>query len=366
MDLSQHTAVVGATARDLMLDCLKGFAIITVVLGHTFQGATPDFDNYLPFRFVYAFHMPMFMFVSGMTASLALSRRLKIAAAPSSYFRDLPSKALRLIVPFLTWAVVGYFMVHPDNYTAATWLLHVLQFPDNGLWFLWVLFQCSCLFAVVAATTQGTAHFLAARRPDRASNETILYVVLILAGLVANSLLKSLPGVASINLTKIHFIYFFAGAVFHIMRPNGLPGRARWVPYVIFVALVPFWYRTEISPLAALFSNPGKANSTYQQIVAFAGTLAFIDLVRLFVDRSPALLTRASALLGTRSLDVYAIHFYAFGYFPPVIAPIAISLIVSLLLRTNPVTSWLCLGQKPLRLWPITRSNRLFAGSQQP
>jgi fucose 4-O-acetylase-like acetyltransferase len=59
------------SSRDIFLDCLKGFAIVTVVLGHTFQGATADFDHYLPFRLVYAFHMPMFMFVSGMTASLS-------------------------------------------------------------------------------------------------------------------------------------------------------------------------------------------------------------------------------------------------------------------------------------------------------
>ena len=38
--------------RDGFLDCLKGLAILTVVAGHTFQGATPDFDEYWPFRFI--------------------------------------------------------------------------------------------------------------------------------------------------------------------------------------------------------------------------------------------------------------------------------------------------------------------------
>jgi hypothetical protein len=93
--------------------------------------------------------------------------------------------------------------------------------------------------------------------------------------------------------------------------------------------------------------------------VAFAGTLAFIDLVRLFVDKTAALVTRAVAFVGKRSLDIYAIHFYFLAHFPPVIAPIAISLGVSLLLRTNFVTSWLCLGQKPLNIWRTSRD--LFA-----
>jgi hypothetical protein len=140
-----------------------------------------------------------------------------------------------------------------------------------------------------------------------------------------------------------------------MIRPAGLPKSARWIPYVIFIALVPFWYRTEMSPIASFFWNPKLANSAHRDLVALAGTLAFIDLVRLFVDRAATLLTRAVAYVGQRSLDVYAIHSYLLGYFPPVIAPIAISLGVSLILRTNLVTSWLCLGQKPLNIWRISR-----------
>ena len=111
--------------------------------------------------------------------------------------------------------------------------------------------------------------------------------------------------------------------------------------------------------MALLFRHPGLADSAYRYLVAFAGTLAFIDLVRLFADKMVTFLTRAVAFVGKRSLDIYAIHFYFLAYFPPVIAPIAASLGVSLLLRTNFVTSWLCLGQKPLNIWRISRD--LFA-----
>ena len=94
------------SSRDTYLDCLKGFAIATVVLGHTFQNATPDFDHYLPFRLVYSFHMPMFLFVAGMTASLSLSRRLKTELRFSPYVAEVRSRTLRLLVPFVTWAVI--------------------------------------------------------------------------------------------------------------------------------------------------------------------------------------------------------------------------------------------------------------------
>lgn len=344
-----------ASSRDLFLDCLKGFAIATVVLGHTSQGATPDFDHYLPFRIVYAFHMPMFMFVSGMTASLSVSRRLNTELNFSSYAYEIRSKALRLLLPFVTWAAIQYYVVRPEGYSAATWLLHVIQFPDNGLWFLWILFQCSCVMALVSMAVQYAWSLLAAKLPSGRSNSTILCLILIVAGLVANNSIRSLPNASGLYLTKIHFIYFFAGVVFHITRPAGLPNNARWIPYVIFVALAPFWYRTETSPVALLFRDPRLADSAYRYVVAFAGTLAFIDVVRLFTDRTAALVTHAAAYVGKRSLDIYAIHFYFLAYFPPVIAPIAISLGASLLLRTNFVTSWLCLGQKPLNVWRIIR-----------
>jgi fucose 4-O-acetylase-like acetyltransferase len=347
------------STRDIFLDCLKGFAISTVVLGHTFQGATPDFDHYLPFRLIYSFHMPMFMFVSGMTASLSFSKRLNTASDLSSYLSEIRSKALRLVVPFITWALIQYFWIHPEGYNSVTWLLHVMRVPDEGLWFLWILFQCSCVLALIDIAVQRAFRSLAVTTSDGRNDLAVLYLLLILAGPIANALLRALPSDLGLGMTKTFFMYFLAGFVFHIIRPSGFPNSIRWLPYVLFIALVPFWYRAEPSPVALLFPNSGFANLEYQRIVAFAGTFAFVDLARLFASKAPVLLTRAVAFCGKRSLDIYAIHFYVLGLFPPVIAPIAASLGVSFLLRTNFVTSWLCLGQKPLKIWPVDR-HRLF------
>lgn len=347
-----------SSSRDIFLDCLKGFAIGSVVLGHTFQGATPDFDHYWPFRIVYAFHMPMFMFVSGMTAAVSFSKRLDRPANYLSYLLDIRSKLVRLVVPFVTWAIFYYFWVKPAGYNAASWLLFVVQYPDNGLWFLWILFLCSCVLALLCAGVDYACRSLAAPRPGSA-NPTILYLTLVLAWPVSQALLHILPNYPSLAMAKNFFIYFFAGFAFHIILPRGLPGVIRWIPYAVFVALVPFWYRTELSPLASLFAHPGAANAEYVLIVAFAGTLAFVDLARLFAAWAPALLARPIAFVGTRSLDIYAIHFYALAYVPRFFAPIAISLAVSFALRTNPITSWLFLGQKPLKIWSTLRY-RLF------
>lgn len=346
------------SSRDPYLDCLKGFAIATVVLGHTFQGATPDFDHYLPFRVVYSFHMPMFLFVAGMTASLGLARRLNEELKFLPYAYEIRSRALRLLVPFVTWAVIQYFMLRPEGYNPVTWLVHIFHVPDAGLWFLLTVFQCCCVLVLVDITVQLVSMRLTPRHAGTTNNPTILYLFLIVTGIVANFLIGSIP-LSQTFLPKGYFIFFFAGVIFHMLRPTGISNAFRWIPYVTFVTLVPFWYRTEMSPVASLFWHPKFVDSLYRDLVAFAGTLAFIDLVRVFVDKAAPWLTRSTTYIGRRSLDVYAIHFYFLAYFPPVIAPIAISLGISLLLRTNLVTSWLCLGQEPLDIWRISR-DRLF------
>ena len=64
--------------RNYAIDCLKGFAIILVVLGHVMDGylKTDIFlnqRNYIfnIFNYIYAFHMPLFFIISGFVFQLA-------------------------------------------------------------------------------------------------------------------------------------------------------------------------------------------------------------------------------------------------------------------------------------------------------
>ena len=55
------------TRRIASFDCLKWFAVVMVVVGHCVDLATSNSNNYRAiFIFIYAFHMPLFIFVSGL------------------------------------------------------------------------------------------------------------------------------------------------------------------------------------------------------------------------------------------------------------------------------------------------------------
>jgi fucose 4-O-acetylase-like acetyltransferase len=342
-----------AAARDRFLDCLKGLAILTVVAGHTFQGMTAEFDEYWPFRFIYSFHMPMFMFVSGMTAAFFFERQIfrrPVAGQLdiSVFLHDLWKKGQRLLIPFLTWAAVKYALIPSGDFPS--YMAKVIQFPDNGLWFLPVLFQCS-----IGLTLAGLL-FFAFRRysPEswsiRWDSRWTQAAAFIVAAYLVSLISRCIPNGLGLYLARMHFPYLVAGLVYQAALSRGLPAILRPLPYVIFLALVPFWHRTNISPLVdyvpAFLGRPHSINSIYMMIVAFAGTLAFVDLAGIVYRRLPAFLERALVFLGRRSLDVYAIHFYLLGTWPPIIAPTLYSLAISTALRLNSWTAWIFFGQR--------------------
>ena len=135
-----------APGRDLGVDALRGFAILLVVLGHSIsnaenlmiaQAANPRF--YLS-NFLYTFHMPLFILISGY---VLFGKRIRVS-----------DRAIRLLLPFLAWIPVTWFVnryIHhfPWPVRFGTTLKDTILQPGAGLWFLPTLFLCSMLLIPV-------------------------------------------------------------------------------------------------------------------------------------------------------------------------------------------------------------------------
>ncbi len=104
------------------IDNLKALLILLVVLGHCIQNLDLDFDNNIIFRYIYSFHMPLFMFVSGF---LSYRKEYK--------WESLRRRFVQLVIPFISWAILDMSIRGDFN---IRWLTD----PDSALWFLWVLF----------------------------------------------------------------------------------------------------------------------------------------------------------------------------------------------------------------------------------
>jgi fucose 4-O-acetylase-like acetyltransferase len=138
-------------ARDMDLERAKGLAILLVVFGHLVARADPaGVDWYEPLRrAVYAFHMPFFLYLSGMAAAMSGA----LFAPPSVWLSYAGNRARRLLLPFfgiglgilaakLAAARVMFVDNAPPTFAAGLdglfW--HTAQSPARSIWYAFVLF----------------------------------------------------------------------------------------------------------------------------------------------------------------------------------------------------------------------------------
>lgn len=116
--------------RLLWIDVLRGIGIFLVVLGHTFWGGH---------NVIYAFHMPLFFFVSG-----AL---FKDTFCP--YKEYLLRKIRTLIIPYIFFSLLSILMVYIKNETEIDMMYCLREIVmgqrgkidvNQALWFLPTLF----------------------------------------------------------------------------------------------------------------------------------------------------------------------------------------------------------------------------------
>lgn len=141
-----------APQRSLLVDVLKGLAIVLMTLGHVNQGLLREHAWHTGFgealdRYIYSFHMPAFFFSAGIFLCGSLEKR--------GLAHFLRSRVKSLLWPFLIWgaildALVPVLLprlVHAPALPARAWAWSVVT--GNAQWFLPSLFVASVLAALL-------------------------------------------------------------------------------------------------------------------------------------------------------------------------------------------------------------------------
>lgn len=136
------------------LDIIKFFGILLVVFGHVTRMYTPvglitplESSSVLAITtsIIYSFHMPLFVFVSGMTFGVTCKKK-----SYQDFTSFASNKAKRLMIPYFVFALfwVLPFMVGFGFRPFLPYLTKglLLSLDSRHLWYVWMLFNVFLLF----------------------------------------------------------------------------------------------------------------------------------------------------------------------------------------------------------------------------
>lgn len=142
-------------SRDRFADLLKGYACLLVVFGHVIIGLRTSSSINIPFfmplaeRFIWSFHIDLFMFLSGYVYSITGGWQRK-----GSRLKFLGGKLLDLGLPYFVFSavyiVVNHFTPNVNNPSALSDILRLPYRPVAQYWFLLALFWLFVIWTLLS------------------------------------------------------------------------------------------------------------------------------------------------------------------------------------------------------------------------
>lgn len=262
------------TKRVDYIDKLKGFAIILVVMGHILEWGMGISDS--PANLFYSsFHMPLFMFLSGLFAMKSFK-----TFSCTECINFLKNKVCRIVIPFLI--VGGVFSILQSGGVKAVYMGEI-----SGYWFLPALFYAMVTEMIVECIIyqlHGHKHWLV--------DVTVhLFVFGLLSIGYYNTALADIP-------YYLHFIKMYPFFVFGIwfMRYESLRVMLLSSRSLLSCAVISFLFCIWLQ-------------QTVKLPIKLTGFFAIIVLMNLFAAYGCRLHNLLS-VVGKYSLQIYVFHWF--------------------------------------------------------
>ena len=195
--------------KNNLISFLQAFGILLVVVGHSRQGTSSPLLWYI---WIYSFHMPLFMFISGFLWGYGSEKKHVPLSAQPLYGRKgfIWKKVKRLLIPyvaistlaFLPKALLNRFAVRPVEVSFESFF-HQLVYPgDNVIVYFWFLPTLFVIFLMVMYGVRLFRHF-----DSREGHAAVLLVALLL------HLFNPAAGIRLLNLGGVigYLFYFLLG-----------------------------------------------------------------------------------------------------------------------------------------------------------
>lgn len=249
-------------------DNLKGLAIILVVMGHII-GSMSIYGPII--HFIDSFHMPLFMFLSGIFA-FKVGQKIDKSAA----WAFLKKKCMRVLVPF---AVIGGGNSLIISYLYGGDAAHAI----GGYWFLPALFYCMLLGLGCMCIKQGLG---------KRNWWKDLMVDAVLWGVLSVVYFKFNPPIP-FYLAFVKMYPFYALGIYF--------SQYEWLKQKMTSSGA--WYGAAAVAYLALWFCP------YHLPISLTGFCAIIILLQLFIKHEAAM-PRVLQTVGQHSLEIYLLHWF--------------------------------------------------------
>ncbi len=272
------------------IDLQKGICILLVVFGHLLQSNTTESSHHPIFSFIYSFHMPLFMFVSGYIGY----KTYKVNNVNES-FSGLVKKTRSLLLPYFIWPLVVYnlFMVKEYNFNISKQFMDLLT-QWSPLWFLWYLFQFYVLYTIFLLIYK-TVKFKKTIFVD-----CVTFCLFVTLGIALKYFHIPLPFLADFDSFMLYSLFFFTGMLvskhnfFSILILNQV---VFFISFILFLLTVGHYN----------YFDFGIKNKFIKIIISVSSIIFIYNISRLYIENS--VLQRRLKYYGKHSLAIYVIHF---------------------------------------------------------
>lgn len=286
--MSESTNNLQTAPRLKWVDCAKGAAMLSIILGHCLEYINSDMGcSTFLLPIVYSFSVPLFFMISGFFHK----------SDGIGFGKYLLKKVRTILLPYITFAIIClavsavriYIFKTPLDYTLS-WEVGalIIQKHYNMLWFMAVLF-----------VTEIVAYFLLRKR-------NYILICAVIAGAVTVAFLLRKFGLLylpwTIDVVPFALVFYAAGFALRSLEEKVL--RKYLFPVYLIIGLALVYVNLKVSP-GLRYVNMYK--SDYGSLPLYFITGIFMSLAILCICRQTGK-SKLLGYIGKNSLIFYGFH----------------------------------------------------------
>lgn len=273
------------TDRIRYIDSLKGLAILTVVMGHVVSLQFPDWQDVLNTKpecmlvwsLIYSFHMPLFMFLSGLFALRVKEYTWKNVG------KSIWKRVLSLILPYFVAGSVKYILLGGEMLT---------------YWYLWMLFW----FFIIVLAVDGLCSLFPVHSQTLS---TITIIVMVAIQYLFLGKLYGLERLPLIDIGHMHlFLYFSMGVICarYDLCEKWFSRKGVFTCALLVFGLLTYWMTICNKPMPS-----GVIRSICNRVLSISAIISFIYLFKNGF-KGTSKIEELLCNVGQHSLEIYILH----------------------------------------------------------